>query len=60
MLKEKLLTVKEAARYLDVSKDFIYRRVQYETDVVKVGRGIRFTLRALEKWVANNTVAGSV
>ena len=56
---EKLLTNKEAAEYLGISKDTltIWRhQKRYEIPYVKIGHLVRYKLSALNKWIEMRTV----
>ncbi len=49
-MDEKLLTVKEAAAFLQVSEDRLYRWVAWQTiPHIRLGRSIRFDPEALRK-----------
>jgi len=48
----RLLNVREAAQYLGLEVDTVYRRASLgEVPCVKVGRALRFDLKALERFV---------
>ena len=48
-----MLTAEEAAKFLNYSRDWVYRNWR-RIGGVKVGkRGVRFSRRALEVWVAS-------
>jgi excisionase family DNA binding protein len=54
---KRLLTVKEAAAYLGLAVDTLYRKSRLrELPSVKVGRSLRFDVRALERYVEQNTI----
>ncbi len=54
---KRLLTPREAAAYLGLAKDTIYKKARLrELPSVKVGRSLRFDLRALERFVEQNTI----
>lgn len=49
-----LLTVKDAAAYLNVSEVTIYRMIKSGTlPHMRVGRGIRFSQDALDEYISN-------
>jgi excisionase family DNA binding protein len=48
----RLLKVEEAARFLGLNVDTVYRKARMrEVPSVKVGRALRFDIRALERFV---------
>jgi excisionase family DNA binding protein len=52
-----LLTVKEAAAFLKLSPDTIYRATKAGTlPHVRIGRSIRLSREALEEYLSNSTV----
>ncbi len=54
---KRLLTAREAAAYLGLAEDTIYKKARLrELPSVKVGRSLRFDLRALERFVEQNTI----
>ena len=54
---KRLLTVKEAAQYLGLSEDTMYRKARLrQLPSVKVGRSLRFDLKALEVYVEQHTI----
>ena len=54
---KRLLTPREAAAYLGLAEDTIYKKARLrELPSVKVGRSLRFDLRALERFVEQNTI----
>lgn len=53
----RLLTVREAAQYLGLEIDTVYRKARLrELPSVKVGRALRFDIRALERFVEEHTI----
>lgn len=53
----RLLNVREAAQYLGLEVDTIYKKARLrEVPCVKVGRALRFDVRALERFVDQHTV----
>ncbi len=53
----RLLNVREAAQYLGLEVDTIYRKARLrEVPCVKVGRALRFDLKALERFVEQHTI----
>jgi excisionase family DNA binding protein len=54
---KRLLNVTEAALYLGLEVDTIYRKARLrEIPSVKVGRALRFDLKALERFVEQHTI----
>ena len=54
---KRLLNVKEAARYLGLEVDTVYKKARLrELPSVKVGRALRFDLNALERYVEEHTI----
>ncbi len=54
---KRLLTVREAAEYLGLSEDTMYRKARLrQLPSVKVGRSLRFDLKALEAFVEQHTI----
>jgi len=54
---KRLLDAREAARYLGIQVDTVYKKARLrELPFVKVGRALRFDLRALERFVDRHTV----
>ena len=52
----RLLNVEEAARFLGLKVDTIYRKARLrEVPSVKVGRALRFDIKALERFVEQHT-----
>ena len=53
----RLLNVRETARYLGLETDTVYKKVRLrELPCVKVGRALRFDIRALERLVEQNAI----
>jgi excisionase family DNA binding protein len=53
----RLLNVREAAQYLGLEVDTVYRKARLrELPCVKVGRALRFDLQALERFVEQHTI----
>jgi excisionase family DNA binding protein len=53
----RLLNVRETAHYLGLEVDTIYKKARLrELPCVKVGRALRFDLKALERFVEQHTV----
>ncbi|MBZ5626115.1 MAG: helix-turn-helix domain-containing protein [Acidobacteriia bacterium] len=54
---KRLLNVREAAQYLGLEVDTVYKKSRLrELPSVKVGRALRFDLKALERFVEQHTV----
>jgi excisionase family DNA binding protein len=54
----RLLNVREAAQYLGLEVDTVYRKSRLrELPCVKVGRALRFDVVALERYVEQHTIA---
>jgi excisionase family DNA binding protein len=52
----RLLKVGEAARFLGLTVDTVYKKARLrEVPSVKVGRALRFDIRALERFVEQHT-----
>ena len=55
---KRLLNVREAAQYLGLKVDTVYKKARLrELPYVKVGRALRFDVRALELYVEQHTIA---
>ena len=53
----RLLNVREAAQYLGLEVDTVYRKSRLrEVPCVKVGRALRFDMRALERYIEQHTI----
>jgi excisionase family DNA binding protein len=54
---KRLLNAKEAAGYLGFKVDTVYRKARLrELPSVKVGRALRFDVKALERFVEQHTI----
>ena len=54
---KRLLNVEEAARYLGLQIDTLYKKARLrELPSVKVGRALRFDVKALERYVEKRTI----
>ena len=54
---KRLLNVREAAEYLGLQVDTLYKKSRLrELPYVKVGRALRFDLKALERFVEQHTI----
>ena len=54
---KRLLTVREAAAYLGLQVDTVYKKARLrELPSVKVGRSLRFDVKALERYVEQHTI----
>ena len=57
VIARRLLNVREAAQYLGLEVDTVYKKSRLrEVPCVKVGRSLRFDLRALERFVEQHTI----
>jgi excisionase family DNA binding protein len=53
----RLLNVREAAQFLGLEVDTVYKKSRLrELPCVKVGRALRFDLKALERFVEQHTI----
>ena len=53
----RLLNVREAAQYLGLQDDTVYRKARLrELPSVKVGRALRFDVVALERYIEQHTI----
>jgi excisionase family DNA binding protein len=53
---KRLLKVEEAARYLGLEVDTVYKKARLrELPCVKVGRALRFDVKALERFIEQHT-----
>ena len=52
-----LLSVKEAAAYLGMSKDWVYNRLKSLIPHVKIGGALRFRKEDIDRYIASQTVA---
>jgi excisionase family DNA binding protein len=54
---KRLLNVREAAQYLGLEVDTVYKKSRLrELPSVKVGRSLRFDIKALERLVEEHTI----
>ena len=54
---KRLLNVEEAAAYLGLKVDTVYKKARLrELPYVKVGRSLRFDVKALERFVEQHTI----
>ena len=54
---KRLLTAEEAAAYLGLKVDTVYKKARLrELPSVKVGRALRFDVKALERYVEQHTI----
>jgi excisionase family DNA binding protein len=54
---KRLLKVEEAARYLGLEVDTVYKKARLrELPSVKVGRALRFDVEALERFIEQHTI----
>ena len=54
---KRLLSVKEAARYLGLEADTVYKKARLrELPSVKVGRALRFDVVALQRYIGEHTI----
>ena len=57
-ISRRLLKVEEAARFLGLKVDTVYKKARLrEVPSVKVGRALRFDIKALERFVEQHTFA---
>jgi excisionase family DNA binding protein len=55
--RRRLLNVRETAQYLGLEVDTVYKKARLrELPCVKVGRALRFDLKALERFVEQHTI----
>lgn len=53
----RLLNVEEAAQYLSLEVDTVYKKSRLrEVPSVKVGRALRFDVRALDRYIDQHTI----
>ena len=56
-VSKRLLKVKEAAEYLGLQADTVYKKARLrELPSVKVGRALRFDIEALRRFVEEHTI----
>ena len=54
---KRLLNVEEAARYLGLKVDTVYKKARLrELPYVKVGRSLRFDIEALQRFIEQHTI----
>lgn len=54
-MKQRLMTIRQASEFLCVSESFLYHKVAAGAlEHVKLGRAVRFDLRALERYIEEN------
>jgi excisionase family DNA binding protein len=54
---KRLLNAREAAQYLSLEVDTVYKKARLrELPYVKVGRALRFDVKALERFVEQHTI----
>ena len=54
---KRLLNVGEAARYLGLKVDTVYKKSRFrELPYVKVGRSLRFDVEALQRFIEQHTI----
>ena len=57
VIGRRLLNVREAAQYLGLEVDTVYRKSRLrEVPCVEVGRAFRFDIRALERYIEQHTI----
>ena len=57
LVGKRLLNVEEAAAFLGLKVDTVYKKARLrELPSVKVGRSLRFDIRALERFVEQHTI----
>jgi len=53
----RLLNVREAAQYLGLEVDTVYKKARLrEVPYIKVGRALRFDVKALERFIEQHTI----
>jgi len=56
-IARRLLNVREAAQYLGLEVDTVYKKSRLrEVPCVKVGRSLRFDLHALERYIEQHSI----
>jgi excisionase family DNA binding protein len=56
-MTRRLLNIKEVGEYLGIGKDTIYSQVsQRRIPYVKIGRLLKFDLKAIDEWIAQKTI----
>lgn len=54
---KRLLKVREAAKYLGLEEDTVYKKARLrQIPSVKVGRALRFDMKALERFIEEHTI----
>jgi excisionase family DNA binding protein len=57
VIGRRLLNVREAAQYLGLEVDTVYRKSRLrEVPCVKVGRALRFDVKALDRYIEQHTI----
>lgn len=57
VIARRLLNVREAAQYLGLEIDTVYKKSRLrEVPCVKVGRSLRFDVKALERYIEQHTI----
>jgi len=57
LIGRRLLNVREAALYLGLEVDTVYKKSRLrEVPYVKVGRALRFDVKALERYIEQHTL----
>jgi excisionase family DNA binding protein len=57
LIGRRLLNVREAAQYLAIEVDTLYRKARLrEVPCVKVGRALRFDVEALSRFIEQHTI----
>ena len=57
VIARRLLNVREAAQYLGLEVDTVYKKSRLrELPSVKVGRALRFDVEALERFIREHTI----
>ena len=57
VIARRLLNVREAAQYLGLEVDTIYKKSRLrEVPCVKVGRALRFDVKALEQYIEQHSI----
>ena len=57
LIGRRLLNVREAAQFLGLEVDTVYKKARLrELPCVKVGRALRFDMKALERFIEQHTI----
>lgn len=57
IIGRRLLNVREAAQYLDLEVDTVYKKSRLrEVPSVKVGRALKFDVAALDRYIEQHTI----